>query len=137
LANKPRIDDWSCPLGFAQHNQVKEEIVKQDFIPFILGCTTKVAPESLTPLLETIWSLAFLPDAAMIIRANQGFLEQVETISQGTNDDGLKKAADGLKWKLIDGRTVMNYDGTKEEACRFRTQNGRKGEQTEFRRVND
>ena len=89
---------------------MKEEIVKQNFLPFLLDCTTKVSHESLILLLETIWSLTFSPEAALIIRKDKSFVELVKTISQGTNDDGLQKAADGLKWKLIEGRAAWSFE---------------------------
>lgn len=89
---------------------MKEEIVKQGLIPFLLECTTKVGKESLTPLLELIWSLTFLPEAAVAIRKDASFLQQVENISQGTSDDALQKAVGGLRWKLLDGRTATNLE---------------------------
>jgi hypothetical protein len=54
-------------------------------------------------LLETLWSLSFSPTAALEIRANPAFLEKIQTISKNTNDEELKKASDGLVWKLVQG----------------------------------
>jgi hypothetical protein len=54
-------------------------------------------------LLETIWSLSFSQTAALELRANPAFLEKIQTISKNTNDEALKKASDGLVWKLVQG----------------------------------
>ena len=41
---------------------------------------------------------------------NPELLEKVQAISKDSKDEGLKKAADGLVWKLIRGRKeVQNW----------------------------
>jgi type VI protein secretion system component VasF len=66
----------------------------------------KLPQAAITPLLITFWSLSFAPDAAAALRTNTELLEKIQTISKATQDEGLKKAADGLVWKLIKGKNV-------------------------------
>jgi hypothetical protein len=47
--------------------------------------------------------LTFHEEVALVLRRNDKFLGKIETISQDSEDEPLKKAADGLFWKLIRG----------------------------------
>jgi hypothetical protein len=90
--------------GFVQHDQMKNAILEQNFIPFLLQATNKLVNRQLHILLEIIWSLAFINQAAIEIRNHVEFIERIRTMSNTTQDEGLKKAVDGLMWKLIQGQ---------------------------------
>jgi hypothetical protein len=47
--------------------------------------------------------LTFHEEVALALRLNDEFLGKIQTISQDSEDEPLKKAADGLFWKLIRG----------------------------------
>jgi hypothetical protein len=94
---------FSLFLGLVQHDQLKEEILKQNILSFLLDCTNKLVHTELIVLLETLWTLSFSQNIAQVLRANPQLLEKVQTASKNTTDEGLKKAADGLVWKLVRG----------------------------------
>jgi hypothetical protein len=54
-------------------------------------------------LVEILWALSFSPEAALQLRNSPQFLEKVQTMSKETNDEAMKKASDGLVWKLVQG----------------------------------
>ncbi len=83
---------------------MKEEILKQNIHSFLLETANKLPLIALTPLLETFWSLSFFSTAANALRSNPELLKKIQAISKDSKDEGLKKAADGLVWKLIQGR---------------------------------
>ena len=89
--------------GLLQHDQLKEEVMKQNLLPFLLDCTNTLGDKRLKQVFETLWSLTFREEAASALRSNDEFLERIQRISQENNDEGLKKATDGLVWKLIQG----------------------------------
>jgi hypothetical protein len=82
---------------------MKEEVLKQNVLPFLLECADKLTRESLTLVLETLWTMTFLKEAAVALHGNAVFLEKIQTASKSNSDEGLKKAADGLVWKLVRG----------------------------------
>ena len=89
--------------GLVQHDQLKEEVMKQNLLPFLLDCTNTLDDKTLKQMFETLWSLTFREEAASALRSNDEFLEKIQRISQENKDEGLKKATDGLVWKLIQG----------------------------------
>lgn len=94
---------------------MKEEIFKQNVHSFLLQCTNKLPQESLPLFFETLWTLSFNTELATSLRQNTELLRKVQTISQGTNDEALKKATDGLIWKLVQGmmnNTRMNLESS-------------------------
>ncbi|CAF1145701.1 unnamed protein product [Rotaria sordida] len=88
--------------GLVQHDQMKEELLKQDALPFLLDCANNFFGEKLKLLLETLWSLSFLKDAAHELRDRPDIIEKIQTISQTTEDEAVKKASEGLNWKLVE-----------------------------------
>ena len=90
--------------GLAQHDQLKEEILKQNVHSFLLQSKNKISKNFLPLFFETLWTLSFNSELATALRQDTELLSKVQTISQDTNDEALKKAADGLIWKLIQGK---------------------------------
>ncbi len=82
---------------------MKEEVLKQDALPFLLDCTNKLVGNSLKLLVEALWSLSFSQEAAVQLRTNTQFIEKVQAIAKDTGDEAMKKATDGLVWKLVKG----------------------------------
>ncbi len=89
--------------GLVQHDQIKDEIIKQNALPFLLECTNKLTGRPLVLIFEILWCLTFFEESACALRANSGFLQRIETISKDNSNEPLKKATDGLIWKLIQG----------------------------------
>jgi hypothetical protein len=88
-------------LGLVQHDQIKDEIIKQNTLPFLLECADKLTDKANILIFEILWSLTFREESALILRSNKKFLEKIQSISQDSDNEPLKKAADGLVWKLI------------------------------------
>ncbi len=72
-------------------------------LPFLIECTNKLTDRAHVLILEILWSLTFHEEVALVLRRNDEFLGKIEIISQDSEDEPLKKAADGLFWKLIRG----------------------------------
>jgi hypothetical protein len=90
-------------LGLVQHDQLKDEVMKQNVLPFLLECTDRLTDKPLIRVFEILWSLTFLEEAAMALRSKKAFLERIQQISQDHHNLAMKKATDGLVWKLIRG----------------------------------
>ncbi|CAF3545088.1 unnamed protein product [Rotaria socialis] len=91
--------------GLIQYDQIKDEILKQDNIPFILECTNKLMKRPLILTFEMLWSLAFSDDIGSVLRTNSNFLDKIQSIAKDNKDTSVKKVIDGLIWKLAQ---VMN-----------------------------
>jgi len=89
--------------GLVQHDQMKEEVLKGNTLPFLLECINILTGTALTLSLETLWSLSFSQDIARVLRGDSKLQEKIQTVSKNTNDEALKKATNGLLWKLVQG----------------------------------
>ncbi len=72
-------------------------------LPFLVECSNKLTERAHVLIFEILWSLTFHEEVALVLRLNDEFLGKIQTISQDSEDEPLKKAADGLFWKLIRG----------------------------------
>ena len=82
---------------------MKEELLKQNELNFLLQCMKKLNQQSLTLMLEVIWSMSYLQDAALSLGQNSEFLEVLKTLSSNGSDDLVAKASKGLLWQLAQG----------------------------------
>lgn len=82
---------------------MKDEVIKQNALPFLLECTNKLTDRAQILILETLWSLTFREESASALRSNSKFLRKIQNISLNSRNEPLKKAADGLVWKLVRG----------------------------------
>ena len=99
----------SIYLGLIQHEQIKAEISKQDVLSFLLELVHKLTGKAHVSIVEILWSLTFHDESALILRSDPTFLKTIENISRESHDEALKKAADGLVWKLIRGIWSRSY----------------------------
>jgi hypothetical protein len=90
-------------LGLVQHDQIKDEVMKQNALPFLFECTDKLTDRTQILILEILLSLTFHEEGVLALRSNDSFLNKIQTIAKDGNNEPLKKAADGLVWKLIRG----------------------------------
>ena len=90
-------------LGLVQHDQVKDEINKRNVLPYLVKLTDELTGKSLVLLYEILWSLTFSDNIARALRNNSAFVEKIQNISKGDNNEAMKKAVDGLVWKLLKG----------------------------------
>ncbi|UJR27657.1 hypothetical protein I4U23_008938 [Adineta vaga] len=101
--------------GLIQHDHIKTEISKENVLPFLLELTDKLTGKAYVLLLEILWSLTFHDESAVLLRSNASFLKRIETISKESRDEALKKAADGLVWKLIREPEFLDKIAKQEE----------------------
>ncbi|CAM4836539.1 unnamed protein product [Rotaria magnacalcarata] len=92
----------SSASSLIQHDQIKDEILKQDKIPFLLECTKKLTKRPLMCTFEILWSLAFSDDIASVLRTNSNFLDKIQSIAKDNKDESVKKVIDELVWKLVE-----------------------------------
>ena len=93
-------------LGFLQHDQMKQDLIKGNHLPFLLKLVEKLTGDRLQTLLKIIWSMSFHKESAERIQKDENFLKQVQKLAEDTQNEGIKKASDGLVWKLIQGKTT-------------------------------
>lgn len=89
-----------------QHDQIKDEVIKQNALPFLLECSKTLSQRALVLVYEVLWRLAFIEEIARVLRMDTEFLNRIREISVEHTDESLKKAVDGLIWKLIQGIVV-------------------------------
>jgi hypothetical protein len=82
---------------------MKDEVIKQNALPFLLECTNKLSGRALVIVFEILLCLAFIEGIAGALRANTAFVEKIRTTAEDNTNEPLKKAAGGLVWKLIQG----------------------------------
>jgi len=93
-----------------QHDQIKDEIVKQEGLPLIIRCATE--PELIEKGEGSQWSLdillalTFNKEAFNIIKSNTRFVEHLRTLLDSTDDDG-KRSAEGILWKLEQDKKIV------------------------------
>ena len=83
--------------------------MKQNVLPFLLECTDRLTDKPLIRVFEILWSMTFFEEAAMALRSDREFLERIQRISQDHQNFAMKKATDGLVWKLIRGNHVRSH----------------------------
>jgi hypothetical protein len=110
-----------------KYEQAKNEILKHNVVPFLIGCSHKLDGLSKQFLLECLWTLSFNKQAAQQMRENLQFihsLQNIHTSTIGNNqqntpryshssmipseeivNDGIYKITDGLLWNLAKGMT--------------------------------
>jgi hypothetical protein len=105
--------------GLVQHDQIKDEIIKQNALPFLLECTKKLVKRSLVLIFEILWCLTFFEEIARTLRVSSEFLKRIQNISKDNSNEPLKKAADGLVWKLIQGISLLLQISTLNQIIRM------------------
>ncbi|CAF2736925.1 unnamed protein product [Rotaria sp. Silwood2] len=101
--------------GLVQHDQIKDEIIKQNALPFLLECTNQLTRRALVLIFEILWCLTFFEEIARVLRADLNFLDKIQTISKDNKNEPLKKAVDGLVWKLIQEPVFLEKIAKQEE----------------------
>ncbi|CAF1677873.1 unnamed protein product, partial [Didymodactylos carnosus] len=84
-----------------QHDQIKEEILHQNLLQLIIDCSLKLVGPAKQSSLETLWAMTFNEAGAEILKNNKLFLDNIKVFTTQRDDEGVRKAADGLIWKLV------------------------------------
>jgi len=115
-----------------QYEQIRNEILKQGILIFLIDCYKKLHGLSRQILLECLWKLSFNEGIAQQLREHSQFIHSLENIPKLVNDNipqntirrsnsygasrnstsivlteatnyAIQKAADGLLWKIVKG----------------------------------
>ncbi|CAF1022540.1 unnamed protein product [Didymodactylos carnosus] len=100
--------------NLVQHDQIKDELVKQGAIPLLIQCATETKDDPINIqqyALEILWALTFNEQAPNILKNDQNFMTHIRSL-QSCSERGVAKAAEGLIWKL---EKEAEYIMTKKE----------------------
>ncbi|CAF1025283.1 unnamed protein product [Rotaria sp. Silwood1] len=92
-----------CLKCLVQHDQIKEELTKQGILPHLLRCATETKFDPVheqQPTLEILLALTFHDQAAILLKENSQFISHLHTLINSSSEQGLRRAAEGLLWKL-------------------------------------
>ena len=90
-------------LGLVQHDQIKDEIAKQQGLPLLFRCS--IEPKLLERAegsqwaLQILLALTFNQEAFNTMKNNTQFIQHLKTLINSTDDDA-KRTAERLLWKL-------------------------------------
>ncbi len=91
-------------LAFVQHDEIKEEIVKNNYFEFLIQCATQKDLHVglvLQLSLEIIWTLTFNNKIRNILmKKYDNFVMYLKTVLVDSNEQGVQAAAQGILWKL-------------------------------------
>ncbi|CAF1360613.1 unnamed protein product, partial [Didymodactylos carnosus] len=99
-----------------QHDQIKDELVKQNAIPLLIRCITETKFDVIKVqqcALEILWAMTFNERAANILKSNENFISHLRSL-QMSNETGVIKAAEGIIWKLEQEAHFMSEKAQKE-----------------------
>ncbi|CAF0722592.1 unnamed protein product [Adineta ricciae] len=97
--------------GLVRYEQVKQELIKQSAVPFLVKSSEKLTGSAKQFVLDAIWTLSFDEKIAQQLRDDSQFIESLQNITKPTNnsfengsnetaEDGIYKTAIGLLWTL-------------------------------------
>ncbi len=119
--------------GLAQYEQIRNEIFKQNILPFLIDSYPKLYGLSRQILLECLWKLSFNKQITQQLREHPNFILSLEDIPKPVTDNNpqntlrrstsfssrrnsmsvilteatnyeIQKVVDGLLWKVVKGR---------------------------------
>ncbi len=94
--------DLSFYLALAQHDEIREELIKQGGHSLFLRCALEDHFNPLKaklPALEILLALAFNKDFATTLKGNNTFMDHLRTLTSSPQED-LQRVATALIWKL-------------------------------------
>ncbi|CAF1441837.1 unnamed protein product, partial [Rotaria sordida] len=100
-----------CLKSLVQHDQIKEELTKQGILPYLLQCATETKFDPIKeqqPTLEILLALTFHDQAAILLKKNSQFISHLHTLINSSSEQGLRRAAEGLIWKLEKEETATD-----------------------------
>jgi hypothetical protein len=110
-------------LAFVQHDEIKDEIVRQNYFGFLIRCATQTDLHVglvLQTALEIIWSLTFNNKIHQIlVNSYNNFAIYLKTSLINSDEQGVQAAAQGILWKLEDESMLKKQilDNTETKTC--------------------
>ncbi len=92
----------SC-LVLVQHDQIKEELTKQEILPLLIRFATESKFNLIKvrlPALEILLALTFNNQAANQLKQNPKFISYLKTLSTQSTEQRLQRVAEGILWKI-------------------------------------
>ena len=90
-------------LALAQHDQIREELIKQQGQTLFLRCALEGHFDPIKaklPALEILLALAFNENFAATLRDNTKLMEHIRTLTSSSSHQDLQRVATALIWKL-------------------------------------
>ena len=103
------VEEFSA-LVLIQHDQIKEELTKQDVLPLLLRCATESKFDPIRvrlAALEILLALTFNADAARQLKENVAFITHLKSLISSSSEQRLQRVAESLLWKLEKEATAM------------------------------
>ncbi|CAF1515353.1 unnamed protein product [Rotaria magnacalcarata] len=108
-----------CLKAFIQHDEIKEEIAKQNYFSLLIRCVTQNnlhVDLVLQISLEIIWSLTFNNRIReMLINNYEPFFVYLKEILVNSPEEGVQAAAKGILWKLANDSSARKGIGDIDE----------------------
>ena len=123
--------------GLVQHDQVKDEIIKQQGLPLLFRCS--IEPELVECAernhrsLEIMLALTFNQEGFDAMKSNTEFIRHLKTLLNSTDDEA-KRAAERILWKIEQGEQavgkaiipsndkydiMLSYSHSNKELCHY------------------
>ena len=102
--------EFFVSLVLIQHDQIKEELTKQDVLPLLLRCATESKFDPIhvrLAALEIVLALTFNTEAARRLKENASFITHLKTLTSSSTEQRLQRVAESLLWKLEKEETAM------------------------------
>ena len=94
------------------HDQIKEELFKQNIIPLLIRCATeqKFDPvKARQRALDLLLSFTFTDDAACLLKQNTSFMNHLRTLLNAP-EVNVQRAAESILWKLEkEAQSIANH----------------------------
>jgi TIR domain len=107
-----------------QHDEIREELIKQDAIPLLLRCALEPQFKPMKaklPSLEILLALAFNKDISLSLKSNSSFMNEITTLVS-SSESSLRRAATGLIWmfeKEEQTTKTVDQDTTRQEENKY------------------
>ncbi|CAF1993812.1 unnamed protein product [Rotaria magnacalcarata] len=92
-----------CLKSLVQHDQIKEDLIKEGILPQLIRCATEIKFDPLKeqqPALEILLAMTFNSAAATSLKQNSQFISHLKTLLISSPEQGVRRAVEGLIWKL-------------------------------------
>ena len=120
------IDSMITTLtGLVEDDGAQKELVKQEAVPVMVKYVTDTQFDVSTvqkPVLECLWTMAFMPEVLLKLSESSEFLVHLRTLtntSTMTASDEMKRVADGVLWKIKEEPVLLaKKNSSKKESQR-------------------
>ncbi len=102
--NRLKLFKFLCffRIVLLQHDQIRDEIYKQDGVSLFIYCATETKYDILIQqrALENLLIMSFNEDVCLNLKENITFMSHIKSISENSTESDLQRAAESLLWIL-------------------------------------